>query len=438
LPRIVIADDDDDIRSIVEMGLDAFGFEVFAAPDGEEGLRLVREKRPDAVVLDLMMPKMHGFAVCQAIRNDPELKDLFIVVGSAKAYAADIKKVKTLGANIYLQKPYDLQVLAETLRAGISQIPVSATSAAKVSAPAKKPVQEVFTPAIPENSLLSVKFWGTRGSIATPGRQTLRYGGNTSCVEVRSGNSILLFDCGTGVREAGMGMLREFQKQPLHIHLFVSHTHWDHIQGFPFFTPAYIPGNKLSIYSLHGTDKSLERIFTGQMDSTYFPVDLTDMMAEFKFIELEGPVQIGDTTVRHVYLNHPGIALGFRVEHAGKSVVYLTDHEPYYRLLGDNDNSHKLDHEIDEFVRGADLYIREAQYTEEEYPSHRAWGHGTWKDALNSAHAANVRRLFLYHHDPTHDDEAIDRIIESCRTYMRENGMNFECFAAGDQEQVSL
>jgi phosphoribosyl 1,2-cyclic phosphodiesterase/FixJ family two-component response regulator len=438
LPRIVIADDDDDIRSIVELGLNAFGFEVFAAPDGEEGLRLVREKKPDAVVLDLMMPKIHGFAVCQAIRNDPQLKGLFIVVGSAKAYAADIKKVKTLGANIYLQKPYDLQVLADTLRAGISQIPASATAAAQVSAPPKKPAQEVSIPTTPENSLLQVKFWGTRGSIATPGRQTLRYGGNTSCVEVRSGNSILLFDCGTGVREAGMGMLREFQKQPLHIHLFVSHTHWDHIQGFPFFTPAYIPGNKLSIYSLHGTDKSLERIFTGQMDSTYFPVDLTDMMAEFKFIELEGPVQIGDTTVRHVYLNHPGVALGFRVEHAGKSVVYVTDHEPYYRLLGDNDSSHKLDHEIDEFARGADLYIREAQYTEEEYPSHRSWGHGTWKDALNSAHAAKVRRLFLYHHDPMHDDESIDRIVESCRTYMRENGMTFECYAAGDQEMVSL
>src|SRR5271168_1493186 len=132
------------------MGLNAFGFEVFAAPDGEEGLRLVREKRPDAVVLDLMMPKMHGFAVCQAIRNDPELKDLFIVVGSAKAYAADIKKVKTLGANIYLQKPYDLQVLAETLRAAIAKIPASPTTAVEVSAPAKKPVQEVSTPAIPE------------------------------------------------------------------------------------------------------------------------------------------------------------------------------------------------------------------------------------------------------------------------------------------------
>ena len=437
MPRIVIADDDDDIRSIVELGLNALGFEVYAAPDGEEGLRLVREKKPDAVVLDLMMPKMHGFAVCQEIRKDPQLRDLFIVVGSAKAYAADIKKVKTLGANVYLQKPYDLQVLAETLRTAISRNSAAAL-ATKDSAPAAAGEQKTSAVTAPESSLLQVKFWGTRGSIATPGRQTLRYGGNTSCVEVRSGNSILLFDCGTGVREAGMAMLREFQKQPLHIHLFVSHTHWDHIQGFPFFTPAYIPGNHLSIYSLRGTDKSLERIFTGQMDSTYFPVDLTDMMAEFKFIELEGSAQIGDTTVRHVYLNHPGVALGFRVEHAGKSVVYITDHEPYYRLLGDNDHSHKLDREVDEFARGADLYIREAQYTEEEYPSHRSWGHGTWKDALHSAQAANVRRLFLYHHDPMHDDEAIDRIVESCRHYMRENGMNFECFAAGDQEQVSL
>jgi phosphoribosyl 1,2-cyclic phosphodiesterase/CheY-like chemotaxis protein len=411
MPRIVLADDDEDIRSIVEMGLKALGFEVFTAADGEEGLKLIREKKPDAVVLDLMMPRLHGFGVCQEIRKDPELKDLFIVVGSAKAYPADIKKAKALGANVYLKKPYEIEALADTLKTGLTG-----------SAP----------------PVFQVRFWGTRGSIATPGPHTLRYGGNTSCVEVRSGQTILLFDCGTGVREAGLNLIREFQKQPIQVHLFVSHSHWDHIQGFPFFGPAYIPGNHVSIYSLRGTDKSLEKVFTGQMDSTYFPVDLSDMMAEFKFIELEGPVQLGDTTVSHAYLNHPGVAAGFRVENAGRSVVYLTDHEPYYRLLGESAQSKKLDNEIDAFAHDADLYIREAQYTEEEYPSHRSWGHSTWKDALDSANAAKACRVALFHHDPMHDDDTIDRIVESCRAYMQEHGMTFECFAAGDQQQVSV
>jgi phosphoribosyl 1,2-cyclic phosphodiesterase/CheY-like chemotaxis protein len=436
MPRIVLADDDDDIRRVVEMGLTASGFEVFAAPDGEEALRLMREKKPDAVVLDLMMPKMHGFAVCQAIRQDPQLKDLFIVVGSAKAYPADIKKVKELGANVYMQKPHNLKLLAQMLHDAIAQRPGSGSSSGSSPAPVSSPVSGAVSG--PGADVFQVKFWGTRGSIATPGHQTLRYGGNTSCVEVRSGGTILLFDCGTGVREAGIALMREFPKQPLKIHLFVSHTHWDHIQGFPFFPPAYVPGNQLSIYSLRGTDKGLEKIFTGQMDSTYFPVDLADMRAEFKFVELEAPVQIGDTKVLHVYLNHPGVAIGFRVENAGKSVVYVTDHEPYYRLLGDSEQSRKLDTEIDTFAHDTDLYIREAQYTEEEYPSHRSWGHGTWKDALHSAHAANAKRLSLFHHDPMHDDDTIDRIVESCRAYMQEQGMKFECSAAADQQLISL
>ncbi|MGH9776042.1 MAG: response regulator [Candidatus Acidiferrales bacterium] len=437
MSKIVLVDDDEDIRRVVELALKSAGFTVLTAPDGEAGLNLIRSEKPDAVILDLMMPRKHGFEVCQELRSDPQFKDLYVLVGSAKAYAADIKKAKALGASAYLNKPYDLAVLIETLKKATTG-GAAASSPAPAAPPARAPAASPVKAADESSSVLQVRFWGTRGSIATPGQRTLRYGGNTSCVEVRCGKNILLFDCGTGAREAGLAFLREFQKQPIEVHMFVSHTHWDHIQGFPFFTPAYIPGNRISIYSLRGSDKSLEKVFTGQMDSTYFPVDLTDMMAQFKFIELDGAVQLGETNVSHIYLNHPGVAIGFRVERNGKSVVYVTDHEPYYRLLGESDHARKLDSEIDQFARGADLYIREAQYTEEEYPSHKAWGHSTWKDAVESAHAAKVRRLCLFHHDPMHDDEMIDKMVEACRAYMRDHGMNFECFAAGDQQAVSV
>ena len=172
----------------------------------------------------------------------------------------------------------------------------------------------------------------------------------------------MLLDCGTGARDAGLALAREFKGKVLHAHIFVSHTHWDHIQGFPFFVPAYIPSNHLTLYSVRGADKSLEKIFTGQMDSNYFPVDLTDMMAHLDFVELAGPIEIGGARISHFYLNHPGLALGFRIESEGKTVVYLTDHEPYCRLSGENEHNRKLDREVDEFARGADLYIREAQY----------------------------------------------------------------------------
>jgi phosphoribosyl 1,2-cyclic phosphodiesterase/ActR/RegA family two-component response regulator len=410
MEKIVLVDDDADIRRVVELRLRLAGFQVLTASDGEAGLQLIRAEKPRIAMLDLMMPRKHGFAVCQEIRADPELRGTYIIVGSAKAYGPDIKKAKELGADIYLTKPYDLEALVGVVKNALS-----------ISRPP-----------------LKVKFWGTRGSIATPGAATLRYGGNTACTEVRCGDHVLLFDCGTGVREAGLALSQEFQGRLLHVHIFVSHSHWDHIQGFPFFTPAYIPRNRISIYSLRGSDKSLEKIFTGQMDGSYFPVDLNDLKCELQFVELEGPVEIGEAKVSHVYLNHPGLAIGFRIDYAGRSVVYLTDHEPYCRLSGENDHNRKLDRKIDEFARGADLYVREAQYTEEEYPDKRGWGHSTWKDALESAHAAQALRLALYHHDPMRDDDAMDRILADCHAYMQEHGMTFECMAAAESLELTL
>jgi phosphoribosyl 1,2-cyclic phosphodiesterase/ActR/RegA family two-component response regulator len=410
MEKIVLVDDDADIRRVVELRLRLAGFQVLTASDGETGLQLIRAENPRLVLLDLMMPRKHGFAVCQEIRSDPDLRGTYIIVGSAKTYAPDIKKAKELGADLYLTKPYDLEALVGTIKKALASSEVP----------------------------LKVRFWGTRGSIATPGPATLRYGGNTSCTEVRCGDSVLLLDCGTGAREAGLALGREFQRRPLHVHIFVGHTHWDHIQGFPFFVPAYVCGNRVSIYSLRGSDKSLEKVFTGQMDASYFPVDLTDLKSQLQFIELEGPVEIGEARVSHVYLNHPGLAVGFRIDFGAKSVVYISDHEPYCRLSGDNDHNRKLDREIDAFAREADLYVREAQYTEEEYPSKRGWGHSTWKDALESAHAANARRLALFHHDPMRDDETLDGILASCRAYMQERGMMYECIAAAENLELTL
>jgi len=410
MEKIIIVDDDADIRRIAELRLRIAGFSVLTAEDGEAGLRLIRAERPRVVLLDLMMPKMHGFAVCQAIRSDPSLQGTFIIVASAKTYTADVKKAKELGADLYVNKPYDLDGLVDTIHAALAS----------------------------SRAAIAVRFWGTRGSIPTPGRATLRYGGNTSCVEVRCGETVMLLDCGTGAREAGLALAREFKGKTLHVHVFVSHTHWDHIQGFPFFVPAYVPGNHLTLYSVRGADKSLEKIFTGQMDASYFPVDLTDMMAHLDFVELEGPIELGSAKITHSYLNHPGLAVGFRIEAEGKTVVYVTDHEPYCRLSGESDHGRKLDREVDEFARDADLYIREAQYTEEEYAAKRGWGHSTWKDAVSSAHAANAKRLVLYHHDPMHDDDFLDQVVASCRTYIREQGMAVECAVAADFQQLSI
>ena len=288
------------------------------------------------------------------------------------------------------------------------------------------------------SSKVRVKFWGTRGSIATPGSKTVRYGGNTSCVEVRHEDSILLLDCGTGARESGLALSKEFQDRALTVNLFVSHTHWDHIQGFPFFLPAYSAGNSLRIYSVRGTDKSLKRIFTGQMDASYFPVSLGDMTASLEFNELEGPVTIGDAVISYIYVNHPGIAIGFRIDVDGRSIVYVTDHEPYSRLYGSSQQNRERDCEIDAFAKGATLYIREAQYTEEEYASKRGWGHGTFSDALQSAHESGVATLAIFHHDPMHDDAMLDHIQDLCRVQMKQRGMGYSLMIASDNLEVTV
>jgi phosphoribosyl 1,2-cyclic phosphodiesterase/CheY-like chemotaxis protein len=406
---VVIIEDDPEIRTLIEVRLSRAGFRVLAAADGEAGLALVKAERPRVVLCDLMMPRMHGFAVCQAISADPDLAHTRVIISSAKGYTADQQKARDLGAFAYLVKPYDFEQL-------ISAVERAASAGAA----------------------MRVKFWGTRGSIPTPGPSTLRYGGNTACVEVRCGSSILMLDCGTGAREMGMALTREAHGKPVEVHILVGHTHWDHIQGFPFFMPAYGSGNRLTIYSLRGSDKSLEKVFTGQMDGSYFPVRVSDLAAQLQFVELEGPIQIGDARVTHFYLNHPGLAIAFRIEAAGKSLVYVSDHEPYWRMNGDNDLNRRLEHDLDDFARAADLYIREAQYTVEEYPAKRGWGHSTWPDALDSAHRAGARRLALFHHDPQRDDDSLDRILEQSRQYMRVHNMEFQCLAAADNLELTL
>src|SRR5579864_6950732 len=204
---------------------------------------------------------------------------------------------------------------------------------------------------------MRVCFWGTRGSIPKPGQSTVRYGGNSSCVELRSaaGTTVVL-DCGTGALSLGAHLMQSGEK-PLRGHLLISHTHWDHIQGLPFFAPLFVPGNEWDVYAPHGFAQSVRETLAGQMQHTYFPVDLGQLGATIRYHDLtEGVITVGDITVRTQYLNHPALTLGYRLEADGVTVVYCCDHEPHSRPLaygsgeiGDQDRGHI------EFARGADL-----------------------------------------------------------------------------------
>jgi phosphoribosyl 1,2-cyclic phosphodiesterase len=294
---------------------------------------------------------------------------------------------------------------------------------------------------------MRVTFWGTRGSIATPGAGTTIYGGNTSCVEVRCGTEIFVFDAGTGIRPFGLALTREFEHRPLTLHLFISHTHWDHIQGFPFFTPAYLPTTTIHIYGSAGQGRPLEKVLRGQMDADYFPVALGDMRSALHVHEFKGkPFQIGDVTVAAQYLNHPGMTLGYRLNHEGKSVVFATDNEPYEHTLShlgqrgqDGRNfGQQLDTEFVQFIAGADLYIGEAQYTDQEYPARIGWGHSAISATVEVALAAQVRSLAFFHHDPLHDDPMVTAMAESANRLIEARGSVLHCFAAREGQVLEL
>jgi phosphoribosyl 1,2-cyclic phosphodiesterase len=294
--------------------------------------------------------------------------------------------------------------------------------------------------------MMKVRFWGTRGSIATPGVPTMRYGGNTSCVEVRSGNHILVFDAGTGIRGLGNDLIREFPNQPLEVHLFISHTHWDHIQGFPFFLPAYRRENKIHIYGPPGRDKSLEKILKIQMDSDYFPVELGDMNKNIEFHEVRDPVQIGPLTIDHFYLNHPALCLAYRVSEGKRSVVYATDNEPYYGSLhsprgkgkATSDVPDYLDEKFVEFLKGAEIYIGEAQYTNAEYNEKKGWGHSPLEATVRFAVQANAGQLALYHHDPMHDDAFVDAMVNEANALVKTFHGATKCIGAKEGMELIL
>jgi len=410
MKKVLVVDDDPSILSIATSRLQREAVETLTADNGADGLHMVKEHRPEVVVLDLMMPKMHGYTLIQEIRNDPDLNHVKILVTSAKTYSADVERTLRLGADRYLSKPYDLQEFWDT-------------------------IAELLTDKRPP---FMIRFWGTRGSIPTPGLDTIRYGGNTACTEVRCGDQLLILDAGTGIRVLGLSLLREFQQRPIKGHIFVGHTHWDHIQGFPFFAPAFNPSNEFVIYSLHGAEKPLHKVFRGQMDNDYFPVLLSEMKANLKFCELESEVHLGGVRVSYVFLNHPGLAVGFRISFAGRSVVYVSDHETYGRLAPGGPNPNPMDAEIARFAGSADLLISEAQYTEEEYAEKKGWGHSTFLDALERAAEAKVKRLAIFHHDPLHDDAFLDQTLAFCQNTIAERHYSFSCVLAQEGASIEL
>ncbi len=304
---------------------------------------------------------------------------------------------------------------------------------------------KILSPFSDSGEGVSLRFWGVRGSIAVPGATTSAYGGNTSCVEVRLGGEIFILDAGTGIRGLGHALATELGGEPTDLTLLISHVHWDHVQGLPFFAPAYQSGNRLRIYGYEGCRGGLAQILNNQMEHPYFPISMDSMLGLEGVYQLdEGGLQVGDVRVRLIGLNHPGGATGYRLEHRGCAVAYLTDNEPYTTgvsqpgVLQPTGTSGRDDQELVAFLREADVVVMDAQYDRQDYLEHLGWGHGCVDDVVRIACEAKVGRLYLFHHDPEHDDDRMDRIVAEAQKLAAGYGATTEVRAACEGEQWVL
>jgi phosphoribosyl 1,2-cyclic phosphodiesterase len=275
----------------------------------------------------------------------------------------------------------------------------------------------------------TIRFWGTRGSIPTPGRRTEKYGGNTTCVEVRHGETILIFDAGSGIRELSGRLLDEFQGRPIRASLLFTHVHWDHIQGFPFFAAAYIPGNTFDIYGEHREHGGVEELLGGQMQAAYFPVSLSAMHATLQFHATTPEFAVGPLQLRTLPLPHPGGCLGYRLEVDGKSLVFATDCELDRIALNADDvqrNHFGPRHyppEFLDFFANADLIVIDCQYTDSEFANKRGWGHNSVSAVVDLCLQATPHAVALTHHDPSHDDVAVGRIATEASVRLQTAGL---------------
>jgi phosphoribosyl 1,2-cyclic phosphodiesterase len=279
---------------------------------------------------------------------------------------------------------------------------------------------------------MRVRFWGTRGSSPTPGHRTRIFGGNTSCVSLETDGKLFICDAGTGMRELGIRLARD-GKTPFEGHLFISHSHWDHIQGFPFFIPAYVPGNTLHVYDPAGRDRRVYDLLSGQMRGDYFPVDFSSLNANIlpDRLEEEGRT-IGEVHVSTMMLNHPGGSFAYRFDRGDQRIVYATDNEIDTELedITDLTLPRDIPARFVEFASGADLLIADAQYTDEEYVTKHGWGHSRASTAVDMALAAGCKQLALFHHDPMHSDAEIRQIEADARLRVQERGSELVVFAA--------
>lgn len=287
---------------------------------------------------------------------------------------------------------------------------------------------------------MKIRFWGVRGSIPSPGPRTAKYGGNTTCIEVRSdAGDLIILDGGTGIFALAQTLLGQM---PVNANIFLTHSHWDHIQGLPFFSPIFVSGNRVCLHGAYDpvTGQGIEQVMRVQLQYSYFPVREVELKADLDYvtITLGESMTVGSVRVTPFMLNHPVINLGYRVDCDGKSMFFTGDHEPHYNIYAPDDEGYDeyqslIDEQreaIYQAMRGVDVLIADSSYTLEEYPAKKGWGHGTFDSSMQIAKAVGAKRLYCTHHEPTRSDEQLEKAFAEAVARNPRHPGDPECFLA--------
>ena len=381
--KFYFVDDDPDMIGFVTDHLEAAGHKVTSNNDSAKALSEILSAKPDCVLLDMMMPGIDGLEICKTLRDKKNMDATKIIMVSGKAYEFDRKRAFEFGADGYIMKP----LKEKTFVAEVERI-------------------------LEDKVILS--FWGVHGTLPVPGEKTTRYGGNTSCVTLDFlRDQYFIFDAGSGIKRLSDWLLANKRAQ-IEAKIFISHPHWDHINALPFFVPLYMSGNEFEIFGASHGNTTTRELVSAQMNPPYFPITLKQFGARVYFRDLgEEEFTIDENiSIKTKLLSHPGQCLGYRVEYKGRSICYVTDNEMFLESDEDYYNPFYVKNLI-QFVHGADALITDCTYTDEEYTSKVGWGHSCISQVVDLAHRAEVKTLYMFHHDPDHTDDRIDAKLET-------------------------
>lgn len=380
------------------------GYQVSSSTSSIDAIAQIVNLRPDCVISDLTMPEIDGVDLFQKVRDALNVKPAFVIITN-KVFEFDRRRALSTGVDGYLTKPIDPKTFVDDLLKIVS-------------------------------SEMTVQFWGVRGTLPVPGKETIRYGGNTNCVTVAVGNKhFFIFDAGTGIKELSNYLVKQ-NKFPMSAKVFITHPHYDHINGIPFFVPFYMKGNEFEIFGPSHGEFGIDKLVSGQMDSVYFPITIKEFSAALTFHTLtEEEIIIDDFHVQTLLLNHPGRCLGYRLNYKNKSFCYVTDNELYSD--GSTHGNVFEEERLVQFVKDADMLIMDTTY-DEEYFKKVGWGHSSVERVVDVAHKANVKLLCLFHHDPDQFDEDIDLKLKHAQDLLKQRGSSTVCIAPHEGQQIII